>query len=337
MRFNILAVPMMIFIELVVMLNFVEYNQQAIYEIEEELLDIQVNYAVDASVQAMLESTGDIDAGYTDWGRIKLDPQVAYDTYVAMLLRNFGWSDSAKNRADLEGFAIPYFCVATYDGYYLWKPVREVTTAGVSYPLKASPKMPYYWGTDGVGGSFDKTDDGFPYYCLNFSLDKADKIDRNGSSIVLQKNAPSPITRQKTVEVINYTLADEITKAIYVRLDGHFNGRYSLPAKLEATPTTEGTLPVLNPTVITTLIADDGMSKFDHMISGFGAAKIDTLDSVVCYKVGTTKYFHYLRNVNKSTGMINRNGASYIIERVYKEEIDALREGYEYDVYFLGK
>ena len=111
MKFSVLALPFVVLMDIVVFVSFIMWQHESVYEFEQRQLDLQVNYAIDAATQEMLENSSHLSTDYADWGSMVVEPEVALDTYLAVLVRNFGWGDTAKTREELLDTSIPFFTI----------------------------------------------------------------------------------------------------------------------------------------------------------------------------------------------------------------------------------
>ena len=153
MKWMTIALPFVLLFDVLLFINFYNWQQESIYEFEQSMLDVQVNYAIDGAMSELLENGTHIDVDYLYWGNVQLEPQVALDTYTAIMLRALGWADTEQNRQDFLATSVPFFIVAGYDGYYVYSKQKEVIYTPTMNPDEMvpntvwlhrwTPKIPY--------------------------------------------------------------------------------------------------------------------------------------------------------------------------------------------------
>jgi hypothetical protein len=327
MKWMVIALPLTILMDCIAFVNFFSWQQQAVYEFQQRQLDLQVNYAVDAATQDMLEDGTHIDTDYINTEFMKVEPEIALNTYEAVLLRNLGWGDSEKNREDLEQSYMPFFIVAGYDGYYLYgkqRVLQDVNSVTMdSYDYKWTPKLPYsvtdttgyvyfyYLGADTYGKcSLTSTgSDGLPIVEYDLPL-------KSGTGYGSSDNAKVTISE---------TLMNACNSALYIGLEGNTDVQYYIPSEMTEFTSSN---PVTSPSVLTYMSVSDGTVLYDTVTFGIGGAKIDKAEYVICYKNNN--------GVKKYTWAENRTEIEkdYTILEVLSSPETAAMHGYSYDYDF---
>lgn len=145
----ILSVPIL-FIAILLML-LVHNVQQEQMQLEEYVLKFAIDYSTDAAVEEML-SMSHLGQDYADQGRTNADPEVALTTFINLMCVNYDLPLTEKSKMQIESGYISVFCVAAYNGYYMYTPTED--SEGGWY-LQGSQKIPYAYEV------------GDKYYALN--------------------------------------------------------------------------------------------------------------------------------------------------------------------------
>ena len=349
MKYSTIALTLVILIDVIVILNFFEWDQRQAMEFEERLIDIQVNYGVDAGAAAMLKETPDVDTAYTDWGHILVDPSAAFDTYVNVMMRGMGWGISSNNYSEFVDSTIPYFCVATYDGYYMYQRVIEESTDGTRYyALMCSPKIPYWYCptedvTDNNAGVHMKQD---KTYCFNLAAKSYFTIANDDGSYsvanieTIQKDNDKYISPLTMRELIAYRLDDACTRALLVGTDYTSVNSITLPGDTNIASSNG----IYSPTIITDFIPPAGAVHYEVQTKGFGGARIKEASFVVGYTYknsdSTLRYLYVSQDVFASKeSFFYEDGkklkSEYSNLRVFNSAVDAAVAGYSYDIRLL--
>ena len=331
MRWQALAFPIVLLMDIIIVLNFIQWQRDSVYDIQQRQLDLQVNYATDAAAQDLLGLGIHIDTDYADWGNMKVEPELAYDTYMAVLLRNFGWGDDARNREALEDY-IPFFIVAAYDGYYIRmiQPDNMVTQIQTSsgprdidnpvYSHIWSPKIPYaeYVNNRYVFYNLGET----KYGTITAGTVKADN-DFFGSSV-------TTVERKKAC--IADTLQEACNSAMYMGLNGEARESWSIPAQFSQWSENN---PIEKVSILTYIL--DPWNKNSINISAFGisGAKIDEPDYCITYLRDGVKCYTYIENKLKLEQEHNSGTAVIEFNSVVQSPKDAAEQGYYYDIKFI--
>ena len=350
--------------DIIVFLNFYSWQQESIYEFEQRQLDIQVNYAVEAATQEMLAIGTHIDSDYADWGRSTVEPQIALDTFVTVLMKNLGYSDSEKNREEVILDYIPFFIVATYDGYYTYGTVAEANEVGgslqISYPKRWTPKIPYSMKSVGTAGNinsiffnlsnnnydaiwngnyyekvgYNRDNDDYPnsYFGVDKGTNSSNPyvpngvVDVNSSTGYVQSwDKVTPNDRDRCV---SETLTDACNAALYAALEGNMSEEWFIPDTFSEWSENR---PVTSPSVLVYISRDNTSSLYDVVSFGVGGAKIDTARFFICYKNGSEKLYTYAEN----RAQVEARGLT--IEYTASSMEDAAKHGYYYDLTYLRR
>ena len=326
MRFQTFAYPLIILVMVIAFVGAIKWQNEAVNEAEMRLLDMQVNYAVDAAVQEMLEQA--------DWGRMQLDPEVARKTYVKVLLRNIGWSDTEENFEALEQNCIPFFCVAVYDGYYMWTKQdtytdiatsangHNVVTRNKSRDLMWSPKLPYSYQYYDKNASMNSAT--LYYYNIGDKTYGTYKNGRLKVDNILSKVGTGNGSLNMARKVIADNISTSCTSALLYATEGQSNQEVDIPflksSWMDANPIT-------TPTVLTVINSPDGIfTKYDHFIYGVGGAKVDEALFCICYRKSGIKLYTYAYNRDKVTA------EGITVDEVVTSPKAACDRGYYFDL-----
>ena len=341
MRWMAIAFPIALLMDVLVFLNFYKWQQQSVYEFEQRQMDLQVNYAVDAAVHDMLTDGTHLNTDYATWGEMTTEPEVALDTYIAVLLRNLGWADTAQNREDLIYSSIPFFCVATYDGYYVYCKQTDVIEghdySGAlyeyrHYPMVWTPKIPY--SRTVIDDWVEDTQQlYYTTYLYNLGFSTYDTVDQSGT-IKLQNDiytgensAPGSVADAK--QVINATLTDACNNALYLGLMDITENAWYLPATFSSWSNNN---PVESPTVLTYISRADGMTQYNTVTFGIGGARIDKAEFCICYN--DPSYGGPLYTYSSNRELLESLYGITNIETIVPTAKEAAEKGYFFDLRF---
>ncbi len=321
MRYQVIAFPLGILMGVFMFINFTLWYQVSVYEFEQRQMDLQVNYSVDAAVQEMLANGTHLGTDYADWGSMTIEPEVALDTYLAVLIRNLGWADSEKNREDLIESSMPFFCVATYDGYYMYMRQQEKVNGVTMYPHVWTPKLPY---SDLVT---DPSHSGmYTYYFYNVGESSYGTYTEYNNKVkydnVLNATASGPGSLERAQEVVSDTLTDACNSALYIGLMGEVDNELYIPASFSKWSNSN---PVKSPSVLTYMSRSDETTKYDKVTFGVGGAKIDDAQFCICYQYNGVPCYTWADNRDR----VESRGS--VVERVTTTPEDAAKAGYYFD------
>lgn len=288
MKMIAIAFPLTILIDCIAFINMFMWQQQSVYEFEQRQLDLQVNYSVDAAVQEMLANSTHLGTDYAKWGEMVIEPELALDTYISVLLRNLGWSDTGQNRRDLIETSMPFFCVATYDGYYMYmrqhEEVEQTLHSGAKvnntvYEMRWTPKLPYSETLEdpAQAGSYI-------YYFYNLSDSEYGTYTERTNTLkynnVLSHTSDGPGSSGRAWDVINDTLTKACNSAMFTGLEGKVDMQWYIPSTFSEWSNSN---PVRSPSVLTYMSRSDQGVQYDTVTFGIGGAKIDDAEFCICY------------------------------------------------------
>lgn len=333
MKYSALAFPFVILMDIVVFVSFIMWQHESVYEFEQRQLDLQVNYAIDAATQEMLENSTHLNTDYANWGSMTVEPEVALDTYLAVLVRNFGWGDTDQHRAELLESSIPFFTVATYDGYYMYCKQKDIIeTNGVQnevYTQKWTPKIPYSEVVE-VGPSK------FKYYMYNLGSDTYGTYDGVKLKLdnPLSKTSNSNGGYSRSRIVIADALTDACTTALYSALEGKTNVEWIIPASYSEWSNSRS---IDRPSVLTYISRSDQAVLYDTVTFGIGGAKVDEATFCILYKdsMGNPLYT-YAENRDKIEKP-SPDGKGYKILSIVPSPKAAAEKGYYFDISLSNK
>lgn len=314
MRYGILALPLSILAIVLVLVNSFKWQMETAYEFDERQMDIQVNYCIDGAIQEMLNETSHIGTDYADKGRIRVNPQIGYDTYIELLLKNLDWSKSNDNIALLESDMIPFFCVAMYDGYYMKIRQENIINFNnvkqASYDLVWTPKLPY---------TFTDIHNPNVKYAVNLAYKEPMRMDNSNIQLRYKGN---DITEEQQRRAVVATLSDACNKALLTGFSGNIDKAFEIPPSMSKFRGTNG---IEGVTILTYLAKDSGVSKYTNNVFGIGGARINDANFCIAYERNGRKYYckPYYRNRIEEAG-INITG-------VFTSDKEAAKAGYYYD------
>ena len=339
MKFSAIAYPLILLMEILVFMNFIEYHNKCMGDFDQRQCDIIVNYACDAAIQMSVDYSSSIYTDYDDWGNISIDPEVAFNGYLACAVRGMGWADTQENRDRFMTDCLPFFCVAAYDGYYMLErteviyPQEIVKADGTTeeidnkvYELIWTPKIPYaYEGNNGNS-----------YFGLNLNFDSVTKFD--GNTVVKRYNgpdSPTPYEQKQTVTaMISDACQNAYEKAIADSIYGEDIYRFYIPA--DSSVNNVGDVNTIDgPSVYTVLMNTYYYADTGTMAYGVGGSKIQTAAYCLAYEVGGNKFYTYATNKQKLENIYNSNGTFSGVLKVFPSARAAAKAGYYYDMRFI--
>lgn len=325
MRYMALGFPLAILIDCIVFVNFFAWQQQALYEFDQRQMDLAVNYAADAATQEMLANGTHLGTDYANWGEMVVEPELALDVYLAVLIRNLGWADSEENRQALIESSMPFFCVAAYDGYYMYSMQHEVLNTGLVdndvYEMRWTPKLPYSESIKTGSGSYN-------YYLYNlgdsvygmFSEDRPNVI-KMDYTLSMTSEGPGSVSRAHTV--VNTTLTNACNSALFTGLEGDVDAEIYIPSSFSEWSNSN---PVQSPTVLVYMTRPDNRTAYDVVTFGLGGSKIDDAQFCICYRYNGQKLYTW---ADKREEVLARGSS---IEKVTTSPEEAARSGYYFDI-----
>lgn len=275
-------------------------------EFENRKLQISLNYATTAGASEMLE-TGDLGLDYVDMNEFYVNPQLALDAFTATLLLNYDMGVTQYEQVALQQESVPIFCVASYDGYYLYTNQR-VNEEG-DWELRSYPKRPY---TYSEGGNL---------YALNLGFENVMCLNSSG---VLSRVA-NPLSKTETMRVINATISDNLLWELdNATQHGNIRTVY-IPYNMT---TIRQTNPVEAPSVLAFVDNLGTVSWKKVNAFSIGGAMITQTRNVVCYYRNGTPYYCYADKLPESY-------REYIVDTFTSQHL-AAREGWYCDPAFMA-
>lgn len=360
MRWMSIAFPLVLLMDCVMFVNFLFWQQDAYLDLRQRQLDLQVNYAADAAAHDLLEMGTHIDTDYADWGRMSVEPELALNTYEAVLIRNFGWGDSKANRESLEAYSVPFFIVAAYDGYYSYSKQKNLSTLDVNgnnigcitYDNIWTPKIPYatynnmgYEQNPSTGKyEFNNSDSyrlynlGDKYYTLvtgnSVTAEVPLRKDRynytylNPRTKLVETRSRSDDEERK--QVIAETLTDACNSALYNGMYGDSDRQFYIPAEFTQWADNNA---ITNVSILTYVIdplvtsTEEAINISTFAISG---SKIDEPIYCILYTDNSGNLLYtYERNRDK----VSARGLK--ITAIVTSPKEAAMRGYHYDTTYL--
>lgn len=340
MKFQLIAFPLVLLIEVFTYLNFFSWQQQSVYEFNQRQLDLWVNYSVDAAVQEMLSDGTHLNTDYIDWGSMTIEPEVALRVYQGMLLRNMGWGDSDRNREDIIEDYTPFFMVCAPDGYYMYCRQHELKDTVLnngsvvrehSYGFHWTPKIPYSRTVVNEDGSAKV----YFYYLGSDRYGTCNIGSNNISQTVLSLKEDNVLndgtglgSRNMAKVVIAETITNAMNSALFTGLEGDVDAMYYIPAEMSEWSSSNS---VESPTILTYVSTEGGTIKYDIVSFGIGGSKIDNANFVVCYKRNGNKLYAWATD-RDALGLSKDS----VLEVLTSAE-EAAMKGYYFDVEFYWR
>lgn len=302
-KFKMILFPVAMFIWISTLLLFITYSQDSYELLQEKHLNLVVNYATDAAVNALVESTTDLGLDHTKGKYIKSDPDSALQMFCVTFLKNYGKGITTGNMSLVKSVYLKTFCVAVYDGYYIAEPTMFNSSGG--YDMIFGMKQPYL---------YQEADD---YYALNLGLETATKF----SDTAITK-VEFLLPKNKQMSIINNCVSDDLMSTIYEQENFAMNETIYLPTGLTNITRTN---PIENVTVLAYISdVDVGVGK-QIKAFGIGGARVTQERFVACYQKEGKKYYTYTSNVTEEM----------VIDEVVENPKRAAEKGYMYDLDFF--
>lgn len=310
----ILAIPILFLA--VTLLCVVGHVQDETEDIAHYLLTLSIDYATDAAAAEMLESTAHLGQDYADSqdadiGSFVVDPEVALETFENIMCLNYDFVMSDGARQEVGNY-IPIFCVAAYDGYYIYTPHED--TDG-SWYLQGSLKYPYAYTKDGA------------YYALNLGTATAYRLKDGNLRKVNMEDVG--ISKTTILREINTNVSDYLMY-LFQEHTGRGNEFIYIP---EGLGTIKEVNPIQGPTVLSFIDGWDVTTL--HPLSAFsiGGARIEKTRAVVGYTVsvdGETRQLYSYADLLPETDEIKD-----AIEETFTSMEKAAEAGYYYDYKYM--
>ena len=331
MKFSIFSIIYTLLLAILVFYSFAIRQVEITYDAQQRMYDLQVNYATDAATWLMLHETEDINIDYASGSAIMLDPQVALEAYEGVMVRSLGWSDDPTTRDFFEASYMPFFVVATYDGYYIYLNTHEQVTQELAdgstvtsdvYTKRWTPKL--------VWSEFDG-DDYLNVY--NLGDDQYDKYDIHTGEVTIVPYGDDELKERNLL--VSKTLTQACDQGILAYNETLPDIKMFIPPNASVWT---GNRPITGPSVLTYM---DITNNTRHRYSTFAlsVSKITETPTFVAYshKVGGTwKKFYcdygYVYSTPFGDMLLNGTDPTYRLDKFYGSQVDAARDGYTYNI-----
>lgn len=276
-------------------LNILGLIQEDELLMNELLLAVSVDYAVDAATEEMLAASTIVSGT-----EIEVNPDVAKSVFLSLMCLNYDLPTTQQAFMELETSYLPVFCVAAYDGYYLYTPT--VASDGGVY-LQCSLKQPYsYW----VGDT---------YYALNLGGETTYKLyDGALASVTLVGQG---ITANDVATIVNTTLSDVLMEA-FQEQTGRSNEFVYIPTQMTTLAQTSA---VEGPAVLA--FVDNWDFRGTSAVSSFsvGGAQLTEVRQVAAYTTADGLFYTY----------VDLLPITVTADRLFTSEKEAAQAGYSCD------
>ena len=228
--FSLLMIIPIWFIAMLYLATITFYRVES-QSIEDWRIKTVVNYCTDSAIEELLEAS-DLGMDYADWGKFHADPDLALKDFVDTFLLSYRLPLNNENREMIKTNYIQAFCVAGYDGYYIYDH-RNAESGG--YTLVGSPKIPYLYA--------DTTKPGrYVTYALNMGNQRCYKLT---DATITQ--APSPVSDSECMKIINTRISDDLMERVDRAYTNGWLQSVYIPTSMTALTRTN---PVQSPTVM---------------------------------------------------------------------------------------
>lgn len=276
----VLAVPIVFLSMLYLMLAQTATTEST--RLDEYILSYAVDYATEGAVEELL-SMAHLGQDYEETSKTNVDPDLALESFLNILCVSYGFPLNGVAAEEIASFYLPVFCVATYDGYYLYTWEQE---QGKYQYLQGSPKMPYSYSADGA------------YYALTLGEQYSYRL-CNGTLLRVD-NTEYGITNAMVRQVVNSHISDEITFA-FQKATGRDSKFIYLPTDLT---TLKKTNPIQGTTVLAFIDGWDYATRKPISTFSVGGAAVDNARVIAGYRKGSVKYYAYTDLVPTSITVI---------------------------------
>lgn len=316
--FSILILLPLWFLAVIYLCGFV-FFQNEIRALDDWRLKQVVNNCTDSAIEQLLEAS-DLGMDYADWGNFNADPELALDDFVDTFLLNYNLPLTDDNREMVKINYIQAFCVAAYDGYYIYD--HRKTADDGALELVGSPKIPYLWRDTSKPGRYVT-------YALNMGYDKVYKL--TDATIT---RADSPLPKSEVMKVINNRISDDLRERVDRAYENGWLQTVYIPSGLT---TISSTNPIQSPTVLAFLdnVDIDSVTKVNAFGIGGSRAKVARPVSAYKRKNNITgewvKYYAYSDLLPEGI-----NDDQSLIEEVYMSPEEAAKAGYHHDPLYMN-
>lgn len=303
----LLAVPVF-FLAVFVMIQVNSVIQEE-QQLEEYIMTFAIDYSTDAAVEEMLNMSR-LGQDYADQGFTNTDPEVALTTFLNMMCTNYDLPLTEAAKLQIESGYMPVFCVAAYNGYYLYTPTQDLQHG---WYLQGTQKIPYAYEV------------GNKYYALNLGGEYAHLLE--GGSLTRVTLSSQGIQQEEVYRQINSKISDELMY-IFQENTGRGNSFVYLPSDMT---TFKQVNPIKGPTVLAFIDGWDLGTRTSVSAFSIGGARVENARMVAAYEGvnidgSITKLYAYADLLPVGSHIIN----------MYTSVEEAAREGYYYDPVYMG-
>ena len=277
-----------------------------------------VNNCTDSAIEELLEAS-DLGMDYADWGKFNSDPDLALDDYLTTFLLNYNMPITESNKDLVKINYIKAFCVAGFDGYYIYDH-RNTETGG--YTLVGSPKLPYLYR--------DPRTDRLVTYALNMGYRRCYRLTDATLTMV-----DSPLNKNETLKVINNRISDDLMERVDRAYDSGWLESVYIPSGLT---TISSTNPVESPTVLCFMDGVDLNSVNKVNAFGIGGSRARVARPVSAYRRvvngQSIKYYSYHDLLPQY--LQDCTPFETVIEEVFMSPEEAAVKGYYHDPLYMN-
>lgn len=314
--FSLLMIIPIWFIAMLYLATITFYRVES-QSIEDWRIKTVVNYCTDSAIEELLEAS-DLGMDYADWGKFHADPDLALKDFVDTFLLSYRLPLNNENREMIKTNYIQAFCVAGYDGYYVYDH-RNAENGG--YTLVGSPKIPYLYA--------DTTKPGrYVTYALNMGNQRCYKLT---DATITQ--APSPVSDSECMKIINTRISDDLMERVDRAYTNGWLQSVYIPTSMTALTRTN---PVQSPTVMAFMdnIDLDTMYKVQAFGIGGSRAKVARPVSAYIREDANGNMVEYYSYTDLLPDGINNDQA--FIKEVFMSPEDAAEAGYHHDTLYMN-
>lgn len=312
-------------------LTYVQFFKLENQALEDWRLKQVVNNCTDSAIEELLEAS-DLGMDYADWGRFNADPDLALDDYLTTFLLNYNMPITESNKEVVKTNFIKAFCVAGYDGYYIYDHRRTIDEKsmkwngeyGSTYQLVGSPKLPYLYRDM-------SKNDRYVTYALNMGYRRAYKL--TDATITV---ADSPLSKAKTMEIINNRISDDLMERVDRAYENGWLQSVYIPSSLA---TISSTNPIESPTVLCFMDGVDLCSVLPVNAFGIGGSRARVARPVSAYKrlyQGKYMKFYSYHDLLPTT-LSDGTPFDSVIEQVFMSPEEAAEAGYHHDPLYMNR
>lgn len=287
--------------------------------LEDWRLKMIVNNCTDSAIEELLEAS-DLGMDYNDWGDFNTDPELALSDFIDTFLLSYDLPLTDSNRSLVKTNFIQAFCVAGYDGYYIYD--HRETSPGNGADLVGSPKLPYLYKDETKPGRYIT-------YALNMGYEKCYRL----TDATITK-AESPVSQKEAMKIINTRISDDLMERVDRAYTNGWTSSVYIPTDLT---TVSSTNPIQSPTVLAFIDNVDLSSDKPVNAFGIGGSRARMARPVSAYKrlnVTTGEWVKYYCYSDQLPPGINDDQT--LIDDVYMSPEEAATNGYYHDPLYMN-